>query len=425
VTNTVDLAPAKAKTTKGMASDRRVRDTHVRGTIKQRVRLALWAKSAGRCTLCNRRVLNDNRTYYHSIAAAEMAHILGATTTPGSPRGTQELDQDHDLESEDNLLLCCHDCHRLIDDRDHVHNFTPEKLRDLKARHEARIELATSDGLLTRTAVLRLGSTVRGTYTIASRREVADTLFANDLLGLVESQRSGHFRCDLAGGVEDDGYWDMARAQIGRTLHQVGQAVAEEEVGHISVFGIAPVPALVLLGASLDDKVETQLWQKHRDAGWSWPAPVNDPAVTFLFTADNHDGPGDDIVLVCSLSAQVDPSRLPAGLRRAPRLTLMPEGLTPTPTLLRDEKSLHNFAASFRDMLAAAEKTFPGATRWHLVAATPVAAAIEAGRAFMRDAQPPVDVYQRTGDGSYDPVLTINDSSGRPGAAAAQPGGRP
>ena len=59
----------------------KVRDTLVRGQIKQGVRFALWAKTAGRCTLCNRRVLGEGRTFVHSVGSAEMAHIKGATAT--------------------------------------------------------------------------------------------------------------------------------------------------------------------------------------------------------------------------------------------------------------------------------------------------------------------------------------------------------
>ena len=68
----------------------KVRDTLVRGPIKAGVRYALWARTAGRCTLCNRRVLGDGRTFVHSVGAAEMAHIKGATATPGSPRGLDD-----------------------------------------------------------------------------------------------------------------------------------------------------------------------------------------------------------------------------------------------------------------------------------------------------------------------------------------------
>ena len=413
--------PTKRSTSRH--TSKKVRDTHVRGSIRQRARLALWAKSAGRCTLCNRHVLNDARTYLHAIPSGELAHILGAKTTAGSPRGREELNRQVDLESEDNLLLCCHDCHRMIDDEDHIALFTPAKLREFKRAHEDRVELATSDGILTRTAVLRVGSDVRGSYAVASRREVAYTLFENNFLGLVESRRSGQFECELVGEATDASYWVTAETQIRRSLSQVAQAVAAEDVEHVSVFAIAPIPALVFLGHSLDDKVGTKLWQKHRDAGWSWPG--GDPAVTFSFSAETGDTGPRDVVLVCSLSAEVDPSRLPAHLREAPRLALRPDDVTPTPTLLTNEKSLRNFATVFRDMIAAAEQMCPHASRWHLVAATPVSASIEAGRAFMRESQPPVDVYQRTPDGAYTFALTVNDNPGRAGAGTDHTGGRP
>ncbi len=208
--------PAKRSTPR--QNTKKVRDTHVRGSIKQHVRLALWAKSAGRCTLCNHRVLNDAKTYLHAIPSGELAHILGAKTTQGSPRGRQELDRQIDLESEDNLILCCHDCHRMIDDEDHVEFFTPTKLREIKRAHEERVELATSDGILTRTAVIRVGSDVRGSYAVASRREVADTLFANGYLGLVESRRSGQFECELPGEATDpgSGRWRRVRSSVRR-----------------------------------------------------------------------------------------------------------------------------------------------------------------------------------------------------------------
>jgi hypothetical protein len=43
----------------------------------------------------------------------------------------------------------------------------------------------------------------------------------------------------------------------------------------------------------------------------------------------------------------------------------------------------------------------------------------------MREAQPPVDVYQRTADGAYTFALTVNDNPGRAGAATDHTGGRP
>lgn len=403
-----------APTSSGLLGAARARDTQVRrGSIKDSVRNALWGRTAGRCTVCNRRVLNDDRTFWHSIAAAEMAHIIGATATPGSPRGQEQAAGTTDLESEENLLLCCHDCHRMIDHTDHVGYFTPSKLRALKAAHEQRVEMATSDGILTRTAVLRVGSFVRGSWAVASRREVADALFGNNYLGLVESHWSGQFTCELQGQAIDPGYWLGARSQLQRSLDTVGQAVAQGDVEHVSIFAIAPVPALVLLGSLLDDKVETRIWQKHRDAGWDWLNTGEPTTFSIGQVPPSTSPPADaprDLVLICSLSADVNPERLPEYLRRAPRFVLRPEGVTPSPTLFSHEKSLANFGAAFRDMLAAAEQAHPTATRWHLVGAAPVAASIEAGRAFMREVQPPVEVYERTPQQTYERVLTVNET---------------
>ncbi len=350
-----------------------------------------------------------------------MAHIKGATATSGSPRGLDDepaagavtASANEDLESEENLLLCCHDCHRIIDDEDHIEFFTVEKLRELKAAQEHRVEMVTAEGLLTRTAVLRVGSSVRGSTTRASRQEVAGALFARNYLGLVESQYSGDFTCWLDGVETDPSYWASARAKINRTLAVVAQSVEQGDVSHVSVFAIAPVPVLVLLGAHLDDKVGTTLWEKQRGFGWGWQD--DQPPVGFRFDeedAAHARATTDDVVLVCSVSAEVNSDRLPPTLQSAPRLVLRPDAVAPSPTLLGNDKTLSNYASTFRDMLAEAERLYPHAKRWHLVAAVPTTVAVESGRAFMRQVQPPVHLYQRSPDQVYVDVLTINSPGG-------------
>lgn len=98
---------------------------------------------------------------------------------------------------------------------------------------------------------------------------------------------------------------------------------------------------------------------------------------------------------------------LPAEIAGVPRVEIRPSGIAPAPTLISHEHSLANFAAQWRIALATAESRYPTARRWHLVASVPVSVAIEAGRAVMRDAHPPVTVYERGRD-SYEGVLVIN-----------------
>lgn len=427
MTDTVTTRPPEPRPAPEEAAGGQARDTVARGNISLTVRFALWAKNAGRCAICNDRMLGEGRTYLHSINLAEMAHIRGATAADGSPRGKVEGETDDlDRESEENLVLLCRTCHRVVDDKEHIAFFTAAKLREIKARHELFVERATEQAGRTRTAVVTVGGDVRGVYTKATPREVMDVMVANNFIGLVDSQRSGQFPCDLPGVASDEGYWTVARGAIWRTLSLVHQAVEEEGIAHVSVFAIGPVPALVMLGAELDDKVETRVWQKHR-GGSGWTYPSQDAPVAFAVDTTDPAGQGADaeeVVLVCSLSAEVDTSKLPQHLENVPVLTLRPEAVSPTPTLLEHEDSVPAFGKAFRGMLADAEKSHPHAKRWHLVGAMPVVAAVEAGRAFMRDAQPPVDVYQRTDPGTYEPVLTINDF-GRDTSAAHLTGSRP
>ncbi|PUA78931.1 SAVED domain-containing protein [Nocardioides currus] len=378
-----------------------------RDRITDSVRNALWARTAGRCTICNRRLLGDHRTYLHSVLLAELAHNIGATDGDASPRSV-ENDGVDDTEAEENLLLLCHDCHKIIDHSDHIDFFPPEKLRQIKEAFERRIEMVTEHGGLTRTAALRVGCMIRGALAMASQREVAETLLAVNYLGLVETQRSGDFTCRIGGSAGGRGFWDAAQQSIDDVVAQVHQAIASGDVEHISVFAIAPVPLLVYLGSHLDDKTPTRLFQKHRDqfVGWSW-TDQGDP-VDFEVTSSDAESSAENVVLVCALTSEVNRTAFPDTLDGAPVIEVRPADTSPKPTLLAHEQSLINFGEQWRVALATAEARFPNANRWHLIASAPVTASIESGRAFVRNIHPPVTVYERS-EHAYEAVLRVNE----------------
>ncbi|WP_326950964.1 SAVED domain-containing protein [Amycolatopsis sp. NBC_01307] len=387
------------------------RDTSVkREAIKDSVRNALWARTAGRCTICNRRLLGDSRTYLHSVLLAELAHNIGATESSESPRRDYD-DGVEDTEAEENLLLLCHDCHKIIDHPEHIGFFPPEKLREIKETFERRIEMVTEHGGLTRTAALRVGCQIHGSLALASQREVAETLLAGNYLGLVETQRSGDFTCRIHGSVGGRGFWDAAQQSIADSLALVHQAIDSRDVEHMSVFAIAPIPLLVYLGWLLDDKTPTRLFQKHRDqfVGWSWATqdePVNFEVVVEKYDSSTCDS--EDVVFVCAITSEVNTNLLPGEIAEAPRIDVRPMNASPSPILISNEQSLVNFAAQWRGAIATAEAQYPDAKRWHLVASVPVTVAIESGRALMRGAQPPVTVYER-GSQSYEAALIVNE----------------
>ena len=386
-------------------AQQKIRDTLVkRGDIKTPVRVAVWARAAGCCMMCSTSLLGSRSVYLHSVLLGELAHNVGATATPGSPRG---LSQDiADREAEENLLLLCHACHRLVDNEDHAPYFTTERLRAIKREHEERVWVAATSGGMRRTVAVRVGGLVRGVTALASQRQTADALLADGYLGLADSRWQGDFRCEIAGDPSRSSYWLAAQEEIAHTLRLVEQAVATGDVEHLSIFAIAPIPLLVYLGSRLDDKTDTRLYQKHRDGeqGWRWDeaAPIHDFTTSVIGASS-----GTEVVLAASITAEVQKANLPAALRGLPYFEIRPEGDRFGPSLFLHPETLRNFADRWRTLLAAVEAACPGATRWHLVAATPVTAAVEMGRSFMREAQPLVEVYQRQ-DNTYTAVLQVN-----------------
>ena len=384
---------------------KQVRNTSVKREISRtRVRLAVWARAAGCCVMCSTTLLGS-RSYLHSVLVGELAHNVGAAATAGSPRGLAENIADR--ESEENLLLLCHACHRLIDNEDHMPYFTTERLQALKKSHEDRVRVAATSGGMCRTAALRAGGLVRGATALASQRQTADALLAAGYLGLVDSCWRGDFLCKIAGDPSRSTYWRAAEEEIDATLGLVEQSVASGEVEHLSIFAIAPIPLLVYLGSRLDDKTDTRLYQKHRDGnqGWRWDtkAPVHD----FSTRATNHAWAGTEVVLAASLTAEVQQRNLPDALRGLPYFEIRPRADHFGPSLFSHADTLRNFGDCWRTLLADVEKSCAGATKWHLVAAAPLTPAIEMGRAFMRGAQPPTEVYERQ-NGTYTPVVQVN-----------------
>ncbi|MGW3896634.1 SAVED domain-containing protein [Micromonospora profundi] len=387
-----------------MAS-KQVRSTSVkRGDIKDTVRLAVWARAAGCCVMCSTMLLGS-RSYLHSVLVGELAHNVGATATAGSPRG---LVQDiADREAEENLLLLCHACHRLVDNEDHAPYFTTERLQALKKEHEGRVRVAATSGGMRRTGALRVGGLVRGVTALASQRQTADALLADGYLGLVDSRWQGDFLCKIAGDPNRPTYWRAAQEEIDATLGLVEQSVASGDVEHLSIFAIAPIPLLVYLGSRLDDKTDTRLYQKQRDGdqGWRWDATAS--IRDFSTTATVGATPATEAVLAVSLTAEIQQTKLPDTLQGLPYFEIRPRADRFGPGLFSHSDTLRNFADRWRTQLAEVEKTCPAATRWHLVAAAPLTAAIEMGRALMRGAQPPTEVYERQ-NGTYVPVVRVN-----------------
>lgn len=380
-----------------------------REQVSSTTQVKVWARAAGRCTLCARSVL-DSRSFFHTVLTGQMAHNVGATATHGSPRSSSNLSlKERSLER--NLLLLCPDCHRMIDDKVTEGLYTRELLEAKKSEHELRVAKATNFEVLRRTMVVTTRSRIRGTNTAISEREVAEAMVDAGLVVHVNDGRPVHIVIKFDDDEQDPWVWDRGMKQIRDAIQELKHTGEEGRVDHVSLFPLAPIPLLVYLGSRLDDKLSVSLFDRHRGGqrnAWCWPKPTG-TSPTFQVLKQSSPGSETEVVAAVSVSGSISHGDLPEDLGSLPLVTLSPVTGRPAPGLIGSEDTLDEFSQAWRLLLAEVEAQWPLATRLHVIAAVPASAAIRMGQHRMRDVQPGFVVYQRTDTGTYSATPEIRD----------------
>lgn len=367
-------------------------------TISETVARRVWVAAGGRCTMCNRYLLSDEHTGA-PISIGQLAHIVGWTTSKGSPRGDDPLDV-AERNDEANLMLLCYDQHRVVDHRTMWEVYGADTLRATKRAHEQRIKQLTGLRDDDRTTVIRMVGELHGTPVELSPQTVASTLLAAGrypdytLLGVDE------YEVDLRQfpGEPDGspGYWEMGRAIITDRLARLTAHVGKENVRHLSVFAITRIPLLITLGSLLDDTVPTVVYPKRRDGaeGWGWTPGA--PDIDFEHRVLREGADPLRVAVLFSISGTIDPARARAAVAEDTTIyELRPVDTTPNPELIRTPKSLDNFSRCWRDLLAELEQRHPGLSTIDIFPAVPVTAAVAIGRAPMTAAHPRLRIHDR------------------------------
>ncbi|HVK20230.1 MAG TPA: hypothetical protein VM677_02605 [Actinokineospora sp.] len=146
--------------------------------VPESVARQVWVAAGRRCAICNRYLLADNVTG-HGVPIEQLTHIVGWSTAPGSPLGDHELPVEQ-RNSAENLMVLCHDQHRVIDHRSLWEVFDVDMLRAMKRRHEARIRKLTGLGHENRTTVFRVVGNIHGRPVELTSSSVTTALLANN-----------------------------------------------------------------------------------------------------------------------------------------------------------------------------------------------------------------------------------------------------
>lgn len=354
------------------------------------VRVLLFVRSAGRCEFdgCNDDLLQHPVTLQEGNFA-EMAHIVAFKKA--GPRG-EEGERPDDINSGDNLMLLCPRCHKHIDDN--PKSFPRARLETAKREHEDRVRHVTAIGPDRKTALLSLSAPIGGNVVAPASR---DHTFAAVLPRYPASKDGLTIEFgNLAGLREGDSFYDVTRQKIDHDLDRFfaggGEAAA---AGHVSVFGIAPIPLLVHLGAKLTNKVPSDFYQRHRDTeDWVWKTDGEPVRYSFkLRTEGKLEGP---VALVLALSGSVPADTLPEHLRDGAwiyEITL--DGRAPDPTFLRRREDLDTFRVAYQEALGVIAANHCLLPNIDLIPAIPAPIAVLVGRERLPKVHPSLRVYDR------------------------------
>lgn len=371
-----------------------------RKQIPEKVTNLLWCRSAGRCQYegCNEMLSKDILTK-RNYNASYIAHIIAAE--PDGPRGdivlSPKLCQDFE-----NLMLMCDRHHRLIDKID-VIGHPVKRLVAMKRRHEEIIERLTNFKDKTESEILLFGANIGSQKISLTYDEAFNTISQKYYpasnygieLGLLNSGILDHRK----------EFWLMEQANL--EVNFTDRIKRKQESGtikHLSVFGLAPQPLLILLGSLLGDIHTSEIYQLHREPKtWKWLTEEDKVIFEVIRPNKIH----STVALIFSLSGTITEDRIEKVLGKECSIWTFTVN-NPHNDFLRNYEQLAKFRQEVRLLLNEIKAIHGQNNVIHLFPAMPNSTAIELGRIRMPKADLPMIIYdqnfQNLNSGFYETI---------------------
>ena len=393
---------AEKEKTKGKANSRVGSVTEVTRHIKNSVRCLLWGKSAGRCQFrgCNQELWKSPVTQ-EPVNIAEAAHIYSFSDS--GPRGNDGIDSEL-LNEIDNLMLACDACHKTMDQDKNGKRYSVEVLQQWKFEHERRVELVTGIDSGNSSHILFYGTNIGEHGQPLNYLEAAQAMFparfpANEFgfqLSTVYKSISD----------KDSVFWEAESTQLIRSFERsIKPQINSGEIQHLSVFGLAPQPLLILLGSLLTDIIAVDVYQRHREPTPTWKWPELDEELEFKVERPTEFGGRP--VLILELSAPVNEDRI---------IDVIPDAniwrlYIPNPNNdhMKGKGLLSRFRKLSRQLIDEIKGKHGQTTELHVFPVGSVSASIEFGRVRQPKAHMPWIVYdQNNKSGGFHPAVQID-----------------
>ena len=287
-------------------------------------------------------------------------------------------------------------------------------LQKLKQEHEARIRLLTEIGADRKAIVVRLVGPVRGvspelTYNTVLTAATAAGIFPDTLPNTYRNAVEIDLR-EYSEGTK--GAFTACAAKINDVVTRINEGIKRDQISRLAIFAFARIPLLVHLGAQLDDKVQTLIFQRQRvddENAWRWPVdPPPPPAFTFE-NLHSGDDPGR-VALVLNISGTIQLRELP----RAIQETYTIYGLSPVspivsgPSVISSPAALSSFERTVRGFLAHIEKVHGKISEISIFPAVPISCAIALGRTLMPHVSPSLLLFDRNEQNQFFSALEVH-----------------
>lgn len=345
----------------------------------------LWGIAAGRCEFegCNK-FMGNHQVTKTGGNFAEKAHI--EAVSEGGARYNDQMNIG-ELNSPDNLMLLCAECHKFIDENDDI--YPVSVLRRMKKKHEQRIYELTSVDDVQKTLMIAYFANIKDTAPYYN-----DTLFCRAVVkdGKIPAEKYaiiiGADNSPLNDGTK--AYYLLEKAKLDKARNTIIQpSIRNGE--NISLFALAPIPLLVYLGTIISDISNTSVYQCHRKGEkWAWKEETN--TIDYIVERPK-DKDKRFVALNLSLSANVVQERIEQISPCLPtyKLTIS----NPNRTFVVNEKIADDFVETYRRCIEQIKIDNPSVEKILVFPAIPNSLAIRMGMDYMPKTDPGLVLYDQ------------------------------
>ena len=357
--------------------------------IREEVERELWGRAAARCQFSG----HNKLLYKHGVTQeptnlAEMAHIYSFSEKGPRSWGPFRINRSG-INDLSNLLLVCHDCHKLIDEDKEGVVYSADLLKKWKEEHETRVRVATGILPSKRSHVVLYSTRVGEERSPLNMGIAYDAMFPN-------RYAADERPIDLsAHSALDDGtpeFWAAEPAHLQKEFEQeVRRRITDADPNHFSLFALAPQPLLIQLGALFTDKVDVEVYQPIREPRTWQRQPHPDD---FSFVVNRPEELSGPPVVLFALSDKIDHERIYDAV--GTRASIWEVTSTDCHNdFLRSEAQLSEFRTKVRKLFVDLRDAHPAAKEILIFPVMPVACAVELGRVRMPKADLPWVVFDQ------------------------------